>query len=200
MILFQDQGVKKFLNKQEHFFSPRVLDFKTGTICTMKTLSMDDFENLYRQYGPMVLRRCRFILKNEEKALDAMQDTFVRLIERKEKITNVCSSLLYTMATNVCLNKIRSDKLRAGPEFDVIAEIIEDTASAEGTEQIETSILLDCIFSERDTKDRQIAILHYVDGYTLEETSTKMKMSVSGIRKRLEKLKEYAGGRYGNSN
>lgn len=166
----------------------------------MKTLSMDDFENLYRQYGPMVLRRCRFILKNEEKALDAMQDTFVRLIERKEKITNVCSSLLYTMATNVCLNKIRSDKLRAGPEFDVIAEIIEDTASAEGTEQIETSILLDCIFSERDTKDRQIAILHYVDGYTLEETSAKMKMSVSGIRKRLEKLKEYAGGRYVNSN
>ena len=153
---------------------------------------MDDFENLYRQYGPMVLRRCRFILKNEEKALDAMQDTFVRLIERKEKITNVCSSLLYTMATNVCLNKIRSDKLRTGPEFDVIAEIVEDTASAEGTEQIETSILLDCIFSERDTKDRQIAILHYVDGYTLEETSAKMKMSVSGIRKRLEKLKEYA--------
>jgi RNA polymerase sigma-70 factor (ECF subfamily) len=96
------------------------------------------------------------------------------------------------MATNVCLNKIRADKLRNGPEFDVIAEIIEDSTSAEGTEKIETSILLDCIFSERDTKDRQIAILHYVDGYTLEETSKKMKMSVSGIRKRLEKLKEYA--------
>ena len=147
----------------------------------MKTLSMDDFDNLYRQYGPMVLRRCRFILKNEEKALDAMQDVFVRLIERKEKISNVCSSLLYTMATNICLNKIRSDKLRSGPEFDVIAEIIEDSASAEGTEKIETNILLDCIFSERDSKDRQIAILHYVDGYTLEETSQKMKMSVSQL-------------------
>ena len=158
----------------------------------MKTLSMDDFDNLYRQYGPMVLRRCRFILKNEEKALDAMQDVFVRLIERKEKINNVCSSLLYTMATNICLNKIRSDKLRNGPEFDVIAEIVEDSKSAEGTEKIETSILLDCIFSDRDNKDRQIAILHYVDGYTLEETSQKMKMSVSGIRKRLDKLKDYA--------
>ena len=52
----------------------------------MKTLSMDDFDNLYRQFGPMVLRRCRFLLKNEEKALDAMQDVFVRLIERKEKL------------------------------------------------------------------------------------------------------------------
>ena len=161
----------------------------------MKTLSMDDFDNLYRQYGPMVLRRCRFILKNEEKALDAMQDVFVRLIERKEKISNVCSSLLYTMATNICLNKIRADKLRNGPEFDVIAEIVEDTASSEGEEKIETSILLDCIFSDRDSKDRQIAILHYVDGYTLEETSQKMKMSVSGIRKRLEKLKEYASSK-----
>ena len=71
----------------------------------------------------MVLRRCRFLLKDEDKALDAMQDVFVRLIERKEKISNICSSFMYTMATNVCLNKIRADKLRSGPEFDVIAEV-----------------------------------------------------------------------------
>ncbi len=165
----------------------------------MKTLSMDDFDTLYRQFGPMVLRRCRFLLKNEEKALDAMQDVFIRLIERKEKISEVCSSLLYTMATNVCLNKIRSDKLRSGPEFEVIAEIVEDSNSSLGEEKIETSILLDCIFSDRDSKDRQIAILHYVDGYTLEETAEKMKMSVSGVRKRLTKLREYAGGKYGYS-
>jgi len=162
----------------------------------MKTLSMDDFDTLYRQFGPMVLRRCRFLLKNEEKALDAMQDVFVRLIERKEKISEVCSSLLYTMATNICLNKIRADKLRSGPEFDVIAELVEDSSSSLDEEKIETSILLDCIFSERDSKDRQIAILHYVDGFTLEETAEKMKMSVSGVRKRLNKLREYAGGKY----
>lgn len=162
----------------------------------MKTLSMDDFDTLYRQYGPMVLRRCRFLLKNEEKALDAMQDVFVRLIERKEKISEVCSSLLYTMATNVCLNKIRADKLRSGPEFDVIAELVEDSNSSLDEEKIESNILLDCIFSERDSKDRQIAILHFVDGYTLEETADMMKMSVSGIRKRLTKLREYAGGKY----
>lgn len=163
------------------------------------TLSMDDFDSLYRQYGPMVLRRCRFLLKNEEKALDAMQDVFVRLIERKEKITEICSSLLFTMATNVCLNKIRADRLRNGPEFDVIAEIVEDSNSSMNEQKIETSLLLDCIFSERDSKDRQIAILHYVDGYTLEETAELTGMSVSGIRKRLNKLKEYAGGKYGNS-
>ena len=140
----------------------------------------------------MVLRRCRFLLKDEDKALDAMQDVFVRLIERKEKISNICSSFLYTMATNVCLNKIRADKLRSGPEFDVIAEIVEDHVSSLQEEKIDSSILLDCIFSQRDSKDRQIAVLYYVDDYTLEETAEKMNMSVSGVRKRLSKLKEFA--------
>ena len=170
----------------------------------MKTLSLNDFDNLYRQYGPMVLRRCRALLKNEEKALDAMQDVFVRLIERKEKISKICSSFLYTTATNVCLNKIRADKLRSGPDFEVIAEIIEDNTNPAVEEKVETSVILDCIFSERDSKDKQIAILCYIDGYTLEETAKAMKMSVSGVRKRLGKLKEsakkYSGGRYVNSN
>ena len=172
----------------------------------MKHLSLEDFDTLYNQYGPMVLRRCRFllkdsikvqdivrhILKDEDKALDAMQDVFVRLIERKEKISNICSSFMYTMATNVCLNKIRADKLRSGPEFDVIAEIVEDHVSSLQEDKIDSSILLDCIFSKRDSKDRQIAVLYYVDDYTLEETAEKMNMSVSGVRKRLSKLKEFA--------
>ena len=166
----------------------------------MKTLSFNDFDSLYRQYGPMVLRRCRALLKNEEKALDAMQDVFVRLIERKEKI----SKILYTAATNVCLNKLKADKLRSGPDFEVIAEIIEDNTNPAVEEKVETSVILDCIFSERDSKDKQIAILHYVDGYTLEETAKIMKLSVSGVRKRLGKIKDcakkYSGGRYVNSN
>ena len=76
----------------------------------MKTVSMDDFDSLYRTFGPMVLRRCRFLLKDEEKALDAMQDVFVRIIERKSRLQSVCASLFYVTATRVCLNKIRADK------------------------------------------------------------------------------------------
>lgn len=153
----------------------------------------EDFDNLYRQYGPMVLRRCRFLLKDEEKALDAMQDVFLRLFEHKNLLSEVCSSLFYTTATRICLNKIRSDKYRSGPQFDVIAATIEDNASAMQEEVVNVSLLLDCIFQERDSKDREIATLHYVDGFTLAETAEKMKMSVSGVRKRLDNLKKHVG-------
>ncbi len=73
-----------------------------------ETITMDDFEELYEKFGPMVLRRCRHLLKDEDRALDAMQDVFVRVMERRERVTSVCSSFFYTVATTVCLNKIRS--------------------------------------------------------------------------------------------
>ena len=156
----------------------------------MKTVSMNDFDSLYRTFGPMVLRRCRFLLKDEEKALDAMQDVFVRIIERKSRLQSVCASLFYVTATRVCLNKVRS-----GPAFETIAEVVSDASSSEAEEKIDSGILLECIFSGRDEKDREIATLHYLDGFTLEETAEKMKMSVSGIRKRLSGLRKYAESR-----
>ena len=80
----------------------------------MKTLTNRDFAELYQKYGPMVLRRCRAILKDEEKALDAMQDVFLRILDSKCKIKDACASLFYVTATRICLNKIRSDKLFRG--------------------------------------------------------------------------------------
>jgi RNA polymerase sigma-70 factor (ECF subfamily) len=67
-----------------------------------------DIEEYYKKYCPMVLRRCRWLLKDEDKALDAMQDVFVLLLRNRDRLKgNYPSSLLYRIATNVCLNIIR---------------------------------------------------------------------------------------------
>lgn len=158
----------------------------------MKKVTHADFGELYLKFGPMVLRRCRFILKDEEKALDAMQDVFLRIIESQTKIENLCASLFYVTATRVCLNKIRSDKLRSGPDLEVFSEIIPDKFSEEGREKIEADMVLEKIFENRDSKDRLISALHFVDGLTLEETACEVKMSVSGVRKRIRELQSFA--------
>lgn len=158
----------------------------------MKTLTNRDFAELYEKYGPMVLRRCRSILKDEDKALDAMQDVFLRIIDSKCKIKEVCSSLFYVTATRVCLNKIRSDKIRSGPDFDSVSELLADEFSESGREKIEAQMILDKIFESRDKKDVLIAVLHFVDGLTLEETAEEAEMSVSGVRKRISELKKHA--------
>ena len=113
-------------------------------------ITLEDFDSLYRKFGPMVMRRCQYIMKDEEKAFDCMQDVFVRIIEHKEKLNGVCASLFYTTATRVCLNKIRSDKVRFSPQIDDLLQEIADNSPCH-EEMVNASLLLDFIFDETDT-------------------------------------------------
>ena len=45
-----------------------------------------DVEALYEKYGPMVMRRCRQLLKDETEALDATQDVFVQVLRRRDRL------------------------------------------------------------------------------------------------------------------
>lgn len=146
-------------------------------------------EKLYTKYGPMVLRRCRYILKDEESALDAMQDVFVQVVKKQEKLNSKApSSLLYTMATNVCLNKLRSVKSKKESSDD---SMLMQIASVDDVEaKIMTNGFLERIFTNEKASTKTIAVLHYVDKLTLEETAAFVGLSVSGVRKRLRKLRE----------
>lgn len=146
-------------------------------------------EDFYRKYGPMVLRRCRSILKNEEAALDAMQDVFVKILKREKDLKGDSpSSLLYVTATNVCLNILRSRERKPEITDNSILDIIAGVDDHE--ERFITNMFIENIFRNEKISTRTIAMLHYVDGFTLEETADQVGMSVSGIRKRLRVLRK----------
>jgi len=148
-----------------------------------------NIEELYKKYGPMVLRRCRFLLKDEEKALDAMQDVFVNLIHNSEKIESTYpSSLLYRIATNICLNIIRSESRHPETIDSEIFNFIADYNDP--AENIAANDLLDSIFRNEKSSTKEIAIMLYVDKMTLEQTAFQSGLSVSGVRKRMRMLKE----------
>lgn len=151
-----------------------------------------DVAGLYQRYGPMVLRRCRQLLNDEEKAVDAMQDVFVRLLENQQRLQdNGLSSLLYTMATNVCLNIIRSHKRKPTQALESDETLLDRIAHcAEPEDGVSATRMLDLIFKRHPTSTRTIATLHLHDGFTLEETAEAVGLSVSGVRKRLRVLQQ----------
>lgn len=155
-----------------------------------------DVEALYRKYGPMVLRRCRALLVDEDQALDAMQETFVKLIRYRDRLTAAApSSMLYCIATNVCLNMMRAARRRPASAGD---EALEQIASSDDVEaRALDRHLLDDIFGRERASTRTMAVLHYVDGMTLEEVARHVGLSVSGVRKRLRILKERTREREG---
>ena len=148
-----------------------------------------DVESAYRRYGPMVLRRCRQMLRDEQQATDAMQDVFVQLLRHRDRLEDRgLSSLLYRIATNVCLNKIRSSGRRQeDAQSDLLARIAATGGADEG--RAEARSMLDRVLGREPISTTTIAVLHLHDGMTLQEVADAVGLSVSGVRKRLRKLK-----------
>jgi RNA polymerase sigma factor (sigma-70 family) len=147
-----------------------------------------DVEALYQRYGPMVMRRCRQLLRDENQALDATQDVFVQLLRHRGRLTaEFPSSLLYRMATNLCLNRLR-DRRRRGETAD--DELLDRIAAQDDLEErLSARLVLDRLFGRQSESTRTMAVLHYVDGMTLEEVAREVGLSVSGVRKRLRNLR-----------
>jgi len=147
-----------------------------------------DVEALAERYGPMVLRRCRQLLRDEDEAMDASQDVFVRLIQHRDRLeARYPSSLLYRIATNVCLNRIRDRRRRptSSDEALLVGIASAETAGAD----TEARLMLDRLFGRHPVSSRTIALLHYLDGLTLEQVAEVVGLSVSGVRKRLRGLR-----------
>ncbi|MBI5509631.1 MAG: sigma-70 family RNA polymerase sigma factor [Deltaproteobacteria bacterium] len=151
-----------------------------------------DVEESYRRYAPMVLRRCRRLLGDEQEAHDAMQDVFVQALRHQERLTATApSSLLYRIATNVCLNKLRHRKRHpADPGDELLGRI---AAAADVDKRTESRHLLAALFGGEKESSQTIAVMHLLDGMTLEEVAREVGMSVSGVRKRLRRLQTALG-------
>ncbi len=161
----------------------------SGAMVEASPVAPLDVDSLYRRYGPMVLRRCRFLLRDEERAVDAMQDVFVNVLNHRDSLSGTThSSLLHRIATNVCLNRLRSDRRKPQDRDEELLLEIAGMDDLEG--QTLANGVLDRIFGREPESTRTIAVLHLVDGMTLEETAREVGLSVSGVRKRLRTLKE----------
>jgi RNA polymerase sigma-70 factor (ECF subfamily) len=147
-----------------------------------------DVEAYYKRYGPMVLRRCRRLLRDEELALDAMQDTFVNLLNKQAQLKHQApSSLLFRIATNVCLNRIRTIKRHPEDADSTLLSQIASVDEAEATSSARS--ILSKLFGGEPASVRTIAVLHLVDGLTHEQVAREMGLSPSGVRRRLKKLR-----------
>jgi RNA polymerase sigma-70 factor (ECF subfamily) len=145
--------------------------------------------SLYAKYGPMVLRRCRRLLRDEAQAVDAMHDVFVLVTRHQHRLdTAAPSSLLYRLATNVCLNHLRTAQRRPEDADDEVVLSIARDLDLESRTHARS--LLARLFAEEPESTATIAVLHYLDGMTWEEVAAEVGLSISGVRKRARGLAE----------
>jgi len=132
-------------------------------------------EELYRQYGGPVYRRCIRILGSEDEAEAAVQEVFLRFMRRVAKIDDVekAANYLFRVSTNYCLTRLR-DRGRA-PGFSELREDATDGASIEDRVSAARAVR-ECL-SRLTGRKRMVVYLYFAEGMTQAEVARACDLS-----------------------
>ena len=149
---------------------------------------------LYKQYEQMLYRVAFNILHNRTDAEDAVQDTFVRIIDNLDKIRNISSNetgfYLVIIVKNISINKI--NKKKRHPEVDIYELYdIQSDCSVEDTmlQKVDSELIRNAL-SELPDDDYEILFLYLIREYSPTEISELFGISANTVRQRIFRAKQ----------
>ena len=155
-----------------------------------------DLEAAINKYSDMLYKICFVILKNEHDTKDVLQDTFLIYYTKKPKFESEDhrKAWLIRVSQNKCREFLRFHKRHASLSLD---KIDESEIITNGMNDYEKELL--SMIWNMSLKLKSVVILHYIEGYSVDETADILKISSSAVKKRLQRAREqlktdYEGG------
>ncbi len=142
---------------------------------------------LYREYGPVVYRRCLRLLHDRERARDATQEVFVKLL-REERLSGDGDEVLpwiYRVATHHCLNLLR-DAGRSARVDGVPPEAME--IAVRGEPSYTERYMVHEVLSRFDDTTQAVAVGVLVDGMEREEVAGALGISRRTVHRKLTRF------------
>ena len=138
---------------------------------------------LYEKYAGAVHARCKYLLRTDAEAEDAMQEVFAKALVHLDGFRNEASPLtwLIAIATRHCLNVIRG---RGAAWHAQYAARVKSAAEGQGGE-LDSREAVRQLLRQFDDETAAAAVLYHVDEMTLEEVAQALGRSVPTVRKRL---------------
>jgi RNA polymerase sigma-70 factor, ECF subfamily len=159
----------------------------------MKSVEASQVARLYREFGPLVYRRCLRLLGDKAGADDATQEVFVKLLRDIDRLQDRATLVpwIYRVATNHCLNLRRNarrhgDDALAG-DLEVVALEGGDRPDAYPERQLAQAVL-----SRFDGVTQAVAVGVFVDGMEHEEVAKLLGISPRTVSRKLARFVERA--------
>lgn len=143
----------------------------------------NDFETVYNSYADMLLRLSLSYMKSREDAEDVVQDVFVSYINSSPFFFDEehRKAWLLKVTVNKCRDAARRSSIRQSLSYDEVGEIAsDDEVYGEGAE-------LFAALRSLPEKYRVTVMLHYLEGFSVEETARSLGVSVSAVKMRLSR-------------
>jgi len=126
------------------------------------------------------------LLKDEERAEDAVADGFVKFFEKRATIQSAATvkSFLYTTVRNACLDSLRKQKVRTMHHSGLA--YLQEKAEASAAEHLirtETLSLVARAIEALPAASRAVFTLYYFEGKSYEEIAVELGRSKETVRK-----------------
>ncbi len=143
---------------------------------------------LYRQWGPVVYRRCLRVLKDRDEAQDATQHVFVQLLRHSERFTagpSEAIAWMQSVATNVSLNRMR-DGRRQSSKLEALHEDAPPTPLPD--EVLENREMAERALAHVDAPSRDLALSVLAFEQSHEDAAAKLGVSPKTVQRRLHRF------------
>jgi RNA polymerase sigma factor (sigma-70 family) len=152
-------------------------------------LSNEEVADIFRRCGHLLLRRCRFVMRDPAAAEDVLQEVFMKIMRHGAAYRAADAKLrwLYRVVDNCCFDALK--KRRHHPPPLAIAEDREPRAHPAVEERLGISRALERL----PERDRQVAVLAFVDGLTQDQIAGEIGWSRQTINRKLREIRDRLG-------
>ncbi len=143
-----------------------------------------NIDTAFSEYGDMLYRVALARLCNDADAQDVVQDVFMKYITSQPsfKDCNHEKSWLLRVTINCCIDLARKQKHK-------VILPLEDAANIAVENKDGLKDLLELVAQLPDIY-KDVVILHSLEGFTIEETSDILKISISATKMRLSRARD----------
>jgi RNA polymerase sigma-70 factor (ECF subfamily) len=155
-------------------------------------MNIPEIAELYERYAPAIYARCRRLLGSSAAGRDALQESFVRVLQRHRTLEPGEQTLryLYKTATNVCINQLRQRSVRDRAVVQLTAQLAARPSRQPALADREfVKQLLDLC----DETAVGVAVMHFVDGMTQVEVAEALGITRRTVYNRIRQIERLAG-------
>jgi RNA polymerase sigma factor (sigma-70 family) len=140
-----------------------------------------DWENelsrAYDCYADQLFRLSYAMLLSREDAEDAVHEVFIKYLHKRPVFSDAEheKAWLLRVGVNQCRDLLRRRKHRTHLPLEEAAQFCQETGCSEVTQAV----------LELEQKQKEVILLHYYEGYCVEEIAQMLLISVSAVKMRL---------------
>ena len=173
-------------------YTANLSSLELNLISQLRSAEDGAFQELFRHFSHKIFRTALKILKEEESAKDALQETMINIHRAAKSFRGEAklATWINRITVNVCLEILRKNKKHSKRTGDDISEYLtlQDPVPNDPfreTHRAEVRRRVQAALDRLSQKHRIVVKMHDLEGFTIREISEKVGVAEGTIKSRL---------------